>query len=91
MGNDSYPKKVDYTALDEKYEGYTVEYASSRSDADPDKWKGHFIASKDGSPTLSASVVNLLSSETDAQNQAIDIAKARIDEVIAKESSASGS
>jgi hypothetical protein len=80
MDNGAYKSELDYTTLADEYEGYTIEWATSRSQSEPGKWMGHYRARKDGAKTLAASIANLQSNPADAQNTAIRIAKATIDE-----------
>ncbi|MEH6434317.1 hypothetical protein [Massilia sp. DD77] len=86
MRNDPDKQHLDYTMLLEPYEGYTVEWATSRSRSEQGKWMGHFRAYKDETPTIFGSVANLQNSEADAQNKAVEIAKAKVDEAVAAKS-----
>ncbi|MBD8725745.1 hypothetical protein IFT43_20485 [Oxalobacteraceae sp. CFBP 13708] len=83
MRNNEYKQNIDYTQIFEKYEDYIIEWAISRSQSEPGRWLGHFRAYKDDTPTIFGSVINLQDSEADAQNTAVRIAKAKIDEAIA--------
>lgn len=83
MHNSGDKQTLDYTQQPETYEGYMVEWATSRSRSHPGKWMGHFRAYKDDTPTIFGSVANLQDSEADARNKAVDIAEAKIDEALA--------
>lgn len=83
MRNDEYKQNIDYTQLLEKYEGYIIEWAVSRSRSEPGKWMPHFRAYKDDTPTIFSSIANLQDTETDARNTAVRIAKEMIDEAVA--------
>jgi hypothetical protein len=86
MRNDAYPKMLHYTEVHDPYHGYIIEWAVSPSTAEPGRWMGHFRARKDQTETLAESIGNLQDSAQLAGSKAIEIAKARIDKAIAKQS-----
>lgn len=83
MRNQGYPRHLDYTQLAEPYNGYSIHWAVSRSDSQPDKWMGHFLALKEATATIRGSVIDLQDSEHAARARAIDDAQFFVDEALA--------
>jgi len=78
-----HPDDLTYIQEQDKYEGYIIEAAVSRSRSEQGKWMGHFRATKEDAATLYGSVANLQDTDGLARDKAVDIAKAKIDETTA--------
>jgi len=82
MRNAADKKDLEYTQLLEEYKGYQINWAISPSRAEPGKWLGHYAAYKDEVKSVFGTVVSLQDNEAEAQNSAIRIAKAKVDEAL---------
>ncbi len=82
MLNDEGKNVLDYTEEIEPYQGYTIEWAATRSRSEPGKLMAHYRVRKDGEATFGASIANLQDSEGAARDKAFDFARAYVDEQI---------
>jgi len=81
MHNSTDGGEIHYSTHHEEHRGYRIYWASTRSQSEQGKYLGHFRAMKDGESTLRATLGKPLETESDAKNEAVDFAKAKIDEV----------
>jgi len=83
MENGADKQVIEFTLLDEKPQGYFVEWAIRPSTSSPGKWMGSFQAHKEGEPALRESIANQYDNPAEAQANTIRIARARVEEVAA--------
>lgn len=84
MDNGANKPEIEYTAEPGKYNGYTIDWATSPSKSEPVKWMGHYRAYHPEAKTLTGSISNLQHNTADAKNIAVRLAKAAIDEACAE-------
>jgi len=86
MQNRADTNTMEFTMLDEPYLGYSIEWATTPSQNQPEMWLGHFHAFKQGERTVRGSLVNPQRSAANAHLSVIRIAKARIDAALLRHS-----
>lgn len=83
MQNAAGKQALDYTLVQERHQGYQIEWAVRPSQSSLGKWIGSFHAFKEGETSIATWIANLYNDPASAQRNTIQVAKAQVDEKIA--------